>query len=91
MVSAPYHLVRGVVWLNPDLEIRQRDGHIYGTFSGRAQLLRLHATGVGHRHGRDIHGDVLLLWFLWEEQVIQGKQVSIGEFDKLQQILGCGS
>ena len=28
MVSAPYHLVRGVVWLNPDLEIRQRDGHI---------------------------------------------------------------
>ena len=50
MVSAPYHLVRGVVWLNPDLEIRQRDGHIYGTFSGRAQLLRLHATGVGHRH-----------------------------------------
>ena len=41
--------------------------------------------------GRDIHGDVLLLWFLWEEQVIQGKQVSIGEFDKLQQILGCGS
>ena len=50
MVSEPYHLERDVVWLNPDQERRQRDCHSYGTFSGKAQLLTLHATGVGHRH-----------------------------------------
>ena len=41
--------------------------------------------------GRDVCGMCFYCGFCEKNQVTQGKQVSIGEFDKLQQILECGN
>ena len=69
----------------------ERRSHFMAHSLGERSFSGCTPLGLVTGTGRAIRGDVLLLWFLWEEQVIQGKQVSIGEFDKLQQILGCGS